>query len=78
MPSLTIQPIASFKEFVNYIEDIGARVKEPIWYRGCGKDSHKLVPSLFRNKGYSKIEDFMALEKRMISRFQQRSIPFLN
>lgn len=38
--------------------------------------SHQLKPSLYRHKGARSIEDLMQLEKLLVERFRQRSIPF--
>jgi hypothetical protein len=38
--------------------------------------SHELTPSLYRHKGSKTIEEFMTLEKLLLARFRQRSIPF--
>ena len=38
--------------------------------------SHELKPSLYRHKGSKTIEAFISLEKHLLSRFQQKSIPF--
>jgi hypothetical protein len=73
MPKLNIISINSFKEYVSFFEDLHAKV---LWFRGCGKTSYKLIPSLYRHKNSATIEDMMKLENYLISRFQQRSIPF--
>ena len=64
------------RAFVSIVEGLRGTRKGPLWYRGCGKVSHELKPSLYRHKGSKTIEDFMALEKRLLSRFRERSIPF--
>ena len=76
MPKLKVKFIDSFKNYVAYIENLRAKNTGPFWYRGCGKSSYELKPSLYRHKISSTIEDFMLLEDDLISRFKQRSIPF--
>src|SRR5205807_197229 len=64
--------------YISFIERLRSRRKGPLWYRGCGRVSHQLKPSLYRHKGSNTIEDLMKLEKLLLARFQQRSIPFLS
>ena len=47
------------------------------WYRGCGDSSHELKPSLYRHPAKTTGEEFNDLELEVISRFRQRSIPYL-
>lgn len=45
-----------------------------LWYRGHSKKSHTLLPSLLRDgKG---TDDVFDREKRLLTRFRQRSLPF--
>ena len=37
----------SFTEFIALIESIQNENDNPLWYRGCGKSSYKLIPSLY-------------------------------
>lgn len=50
---------------------------EPLWYRGSGAAKYKLTPSLFRHPTTKSIEDILEMEARLLSRFKQRSVPFL-
>lgn len=47
------------------------------WYRGCGKASHGLSPSLFRHPKHRSAEELHLLEKSLASSFAQRSPPFV-
>lgn len=78
MPALKTKQIKSLKEYLACVETFRGGRTGPIWYRGCGKVSHNLNPSLYRHTLSNVIEDYMALEKKLLSRFQQRSIPFLS
>jgi hypothetical protein len=78
MPALKTKQIKSLKEYIACVESFRGGRSGPIWYRGCSKASHNLKPSLYRHKSPQTIEDFMGLEKKLLSRFQQRSIPFLS
>ena len=76
MTALNEKSVSSYKEFVAFLEDLRASLDRPLWFRGCGKKSYELKPSLYRHKYTKNIEDFMKLEESLIQRFQQRSIPF--
>lgn len=78
MPAFKIKIIDSFKTYIAYVEDQRVGSNTPLWYRGCGKTSHKLMPSLYRHEGSSSIEEFISIEEALVARFKQRSIPFHN
>jgi hypothetical protein len=76
MPKLRKKIIKSIEEYVANIEIIRNNFKGPLWYRGCGKISYQLKPSLYRHNNSQNIEDLIRLEKFLLERFRQRSIPF--
>jgi hypothetical protein len=76
MARLRIKVIKSIEAYISNVGIISANRKGPLWYRGCGKVSYQLKPSLYRHKSSQNIEDLMLLEKLLIERFRQRSIPF--
>jgi len=76
MSRVKIRFVESLKEYISLVEQLNTNHKGQFWYRGCGKASYELKPSLYRHKRSKTIEDFMSLEQKLIARFQQRSIPF--
>ncbi len=76
MPTLKTKSVQTLEKYISLVEGLRVKRKGLLWYRGCGKVSHVLKPSLYRHKGSKTIEDFMRLEKLLLARFQQRSIPF--
>ena len=56
--------INSLKKFTEFIEDELPK-SGMFWYRGCGKSSFKLVPSLYRHPSYSTTEDLLLLETQI-------------
>lgn len=78
MPTLKTKQIASRKEYISSVESFRGKRRGPIWYRGCGKTIHVLAPSLYRHKSSKAIDDLMTLEKKLLARFRERSIPFLS
>ena len=76
MPKVKVKFIESLEAYISLIERLRANRGGDLWYRGCGKVTHTLKSSLYRHKQSKTIEDLMLLEKNLIARFQQRSIPF--
>jgi hypothetical protein len=75
--TLTEISIITIKEFTAFAEDILQSPNEIAWYRGVGKRAYELKPSLYRRTDITNIIDLLDLEKQIISRFKQRSIPYL-
>ena len=78
MPTLRTKNLDSLKDYISSVESFRGNRKGPIWYRGCGKTAHVLKPSLYRHKSSQAIDDLMTLEKKLLARFRERSIPFLS
>lgn len=76
MPKLKTKTVQTLEQYISVVEEFRINRKGPLWYRGCGKLAHKLKPSLYRHKGSKAIEDFIRLEKLLLAKFQQRSVPF--
>lgn len=66
----------TFTEFVELVEELQSKPKLPKWYRGCGRADYRLLPTLYRHKTATTINDLSRLENELIARFRQRSIPF--
>jgi len=67
-----------FTDIVKLVESLQKGKERPLWFRGCGKSDHELIPSLYRHPTKTKIDDIARLEGELITRFRQRSIPFHN
>lgn len=76
MADIAVKEIRSLEEYVSYLGGIQRAVKGSLWYRGCGKSTYKLKPSLYRHTLTKTIGGFLALEATLLARFKQRSIPF--
>ena len=63
-------------EYLKLIEEFQRGSRNALWYRGCGKDDYPLIPSLYRHPSRKKLEDFVELERQLMARFRQRSIPY--
>ncbi|ROO75674.1 FRG domain-containing protein [Vibrio crassostreae] len=69
--------INSFAEFLAEVDQGQNDVGSSLWFRGAGKSSYPLSPSLHR---HSKIVDSSSLldyEKKLLTRFKERSVPYL-
>jgi hypothetical protein len=68
----------SLPEFLALIEQLQTDVEDILWYRGCGRGSHTLIPSLYRHKKAKTTIQLADLERKLITRFRQRSLPYLS
>jgi hypothetical protein len=76
MAKVNVKFVDSLKGYISLVERLRVKQKIQLWYRGCGKASYDLKPSLYRHQQSRMIEDILVLEKDLIARFRQRSIPF--
>jgi len=66
----------SLTEVLSMIAEIRGSGNEQLWYRGCGKVTDKLKPTLYRHRKVKASADIATLERNLLTRFRQRSIPF--
>lgn len=66
----------SLPEFLEIVEKYRRTSGGPLWYRGCGNNSYTLNPSLYRHTKAKTPEDLAELERQIMGRFRQRSIPY--
>ena len=69
--------INDLSEFTGRVLAQPVFVESPRWYRGCGKSSYELIPTLYRHPTAKSVGDLMALESQIIDRFKERSMPYL-
>ena len=77
MAAITELRPKSFQEFVALVEDRQGKSRSSLWFRGSGKHTYKLLPSLYRHRSLRTTDDLERLERELMTRFRQRSIPFL-
>jgi hypothetical protein len=70
--------IDSFRKYIALVERMQSKANNSLWFRGCGNRKQVLIPSLYRHKKKKKKADIEELESRLMTRFRQRSIPFVN
>lgn len=79
MTTLSEQSINTLNQYTKFIEKrLTLSSDKTLWYRGSGNNSHKLIPSLFRHPNIVDPQKIIELETKIMDRFNQRSIPFLN
>ncbi len=67
----------SLPQYLEIIEGFQAgRTGSSLWYRGCGSDKDQLLPTLFRHKKLKTADELSGLERDLMTRFRQRSIPY--
>ena len=77
--TLTTCSIATLKQFSNFIEKQLPTSKEAtLWFRGSGRATYTLSPSIHRHATISAPEKIIELETQVMDRFNQRSVPFLS
>lgn len=77
MPNLQIINVESLQ---HYIEVAGASAQEEFgarWFRGAGSSEYTLSPSIHRNASITSAERLFEMEEKFLSRFKERSIPYL-
>lgn len=67
----------SFAEYIALVEEHQPGGEGILWFRGTGKARHSLLPTLYRHKRCRTAPTLADLERQLIVRFKQRSIPFL-
>ena len=69
--------IHNLAEYTVVVQEASAFRESPLWYRGSGKSSYPLVPTLYRHPTAKSFEQLMQLESEIMNRFRERSLPYL-
>ena len=78
MANVPEKTIESFRQYVSLVERMQSKAANSLWFRGCGTRDKGLIPSLYRHKIKKKKAEIEELERRLMTRFRQRSIPLVN
>lgn len=65
----------TFTEYVQLVERLQTPSAGSLWFRGCGRAAYKLLPSLYRHRTKTSLGELAILERQVMTRFRQRSIP---
>ena len=75
MPPLRVEEIRTLQDYTELVADLMAGDTQ-LWYRGVGKASYQLKPSLYRHPTITETAQLLALERKLLQRFRERSIPY--
>lgn len=56
MPAVNVKTVDSLQAYIAFVEKLRAYRRKRLWFRGCGKTSQDLKPSLYRRKRYRTTE----------------------
>ncbi len=76
MPKVHEEKPDSLPKFLALVEKWQKKAKQSLWYRGCGRSTYTLLPSLYRHKEAKTPEKLAELERQLMTRFRQRSLPY--
>ena len=71
-----IDTVSTLKDFTELVEALKPNTDAPMWFRGVGQSTHRLMPSLYRHPTSNVVADLIELEGRLLNRFRHRSIPY--
>lgn len=77
MPNLTIITINTFQEFLDHVDQGQNSPESSLWFRGVGKSSFTLAPSLHRHDSVIDSASLLNYESKLLTRFKERSVPYL-
>lgn len=63
-------------QYLELVEQAHTGTSQSLWYRGCGSAVHPLLPTLYRHQRLKTPTDLADLERQLMTRFRQRSIPY--
>jgi FRG domain len=58
------------------LQKLQSKVHHSLWFRGNAKQSFSLIPTLYRHPHESSTSKLLILERELMTRFRQRSIPY--
>ncbi|MGY4310783.1 hypothetical protein ACVWW1_000086 [Bradyrhizobium sp. JR3.5] len=76
MPKISIYRPTSLPRYMEIVQKLQRQARHSLWFRGNGHLKHKLVPSLYRHKQKPSNDGFRTLERQLMARFRQRSMPY--
>lgn len=68
----------SLLQVLKEVEKIQSSASNSLWYRGVGHASYQLLPALYRHKKTKGADSLAKLERELMTRFRQRSLPYHN
>lgn len=75
MTSVREEKPDTLPEYLALVEEL-QHSADTLWYRGCGQSQFHLLPSLYRHRDALTPAKLPALERQIMTRFRQRSLPY--
>jgi hypothetical protein len=72
------EQVRTLPQYLEAVERAQAHASQSFWYRGCGSTAHELLPFLYRHRRLKTPDELADLERQLMTRFRQRSIPYHN
>jgi hypothetical protein len=76
MTNMLEEKITSLPQYLELVEKAQTQASHSLWYRGCSSALYPLLPSLYRHQKLKTPDDLASLERQLMTRFRQRSIPY--
>ena len=76
MQKLNTTSLDSLSRYLTEVARLRASAKGPLWFRGASRLTHELIPSLYRHPKIRDAASSIELERKLITRFRQRSLPY--
>lgn len=76
MPPPRTETVTTITQYTDLANTLVSSPRTTLWFRGIGKSSYELVPSLFRHPEITDVKELIELEFDILNRFKHRSIPF--
>lgn len=77
MATLKVTRISSFQEFIDEVDNNAPGPLTSLWFRGVGDSTYHLSPSIHRHAGVTDVESLFRMEKGLVVRYKERSVPYL-
>jgi hypothetical protein len=71
------EEVSDLVSFTTLVGGLADPAGGQFWFRGCSDSRYTLVPSLFRHPTITPVEGLLEVEVRLLTRFKQRSVPFV-
>ena len=68
--------VRTLAELLAEVERLQDTAQSSLWYRGVGNAKYKLIPALYRHKKITGADELASLERQLMTRFRQRSLPY--
>lgn len=78
MALLTTVTISSFQEFIDKVDTATPGALTSLWFRGVGNAAYSLSPSIHRHVEVNDIDSLFRMETQLVTRYKERSIPYLS